>query len=75
MFLFPLLFTLINCVFSGILVSRAIGHRGVAVFSIFSLMIAFVSSAVIWFDLFIGSSPVSLDLFGAWFEVGTIAVK
>jgi NADH:ubiquinone oxidoreductase subunit 5 (subunit L)/multisubunit Na+/H+ antiporter MnhA subunit len=66
-----------SCVFAGALpmVSRNLGHRGVAVFSIFCLIIAFLSSAFIWIDLYIGSSPVWLDLFGPWFEVGTVTVS
>ena len=55
--------------------SRNLGHRGVAVFSIISLGIAFLSSAIIWMDLYIGSSPVWLDLFGVWIEVGTVTVS
>lgn len=77
MYLIPLLATLMSSVFSaGLpLVSRNLGHRGVAVFSITSLVIAFISSACIWVDLYIGSSPVWLDLFGPWFEVGTVTVS
>lgn len=77
MYLIPLLATLMSSVFSGALpmVSRNLGHRGVAVFSILSLVIAFISSALIWIDLYIGSSPVWLDLFGPWFEVGTVTVS
>ena len=66
-----------SSVFSGALplVSRNLGHRGVAVFSILSLTIAFISSALIWIDLYIGGAPVWLDLFGPWFEVGTVTVS
>lgn len=77
MYLMPLLATLMSCVFSGALpvVARNLGHRGTAVFSIISLVIAFLSSALIWIDLYIGSAPVWLDLFGPWFEVGTVTVS
>lgn len=77
MYLIPLLSTLMSSIFCAALpiVSRNIGHRGVAVFSITSLVIAFVSSSIIWFDLYIGGSPVWLDLFGPWFEVGTVTVS
>lgn len=77
MYLMPLLATLMSSVFCGALpmVSRNLGHRGVTVFSIFSLTIAFLSSAAIWIDLYIGGSPVWLDLFGAWLEVGTVSVS
>jgi proton-translocating NADH-quinone oxidoreductase chain L len=77
MYLIPLLATLMSSVFSAGLpmVSRNLGHRGVTVFSIISLTIAFISSACIWVDLYIGASPVWLDLFGPWFEVGTVTVS
>ena len=77
MYLIPLLSTLMSSVFCGALplVSRNIGHRGAAVFSITSLTVAFLSSGLIWIDLYIGSSPVWLDLFGPWFEVGTVTVS
>lgn len=77
MYLIPLLATLSSSVVCGLLpiTSRNIGHRGVAVFSIISLTIAFVSSAVILFDLFIGGSPAWLDVCGPWFEVGTVTAS
>jgi hypothetical protein len=48
--------------------ARNLGHRGVVVFSILSLTIAFISSALFG-SIFILSAPVWLDLFGPWFEV------
>ena len=77
MYLIPLLATLMSSIFSGALplTSRNLGHRGVAVFSILSLTLAFISSALIWIDLYIGASPVWLDLFGPWFEIGTVTVS
>jgi hypothetical protein len=49
MYLIPLLATLMSCVFAGALpiTARNLGHRGVAVFSILSLFVAFLSSALI----------------------------
>lgn len=66
-----------SSIFAGALpiTARNLGHRGVAVFSILSLVIAFISSAIIWVDLYLGASPVSIDLFGAWFEVGTVTAS
>lgn len=77
MYLMPLIATLMSSVFAGALpiTARNLGHRGVAVFSIISLIIAFISSALIWIDLYVGSSPVWLDLYGSWFEVGTVTVS
>lgn len=77
MYLIPLLATLMSSIFAGALpiTARNLGHRGVAVFSILSLVIAFISSALIWVDLYLGASPVWIDLFGAWFEVGTVTAS
>lgn len=77
MYLIPLLSTLMSSVFCGAmpLVSRSLGHRGVVVFSILSLTIAFVSSSLIWIDLYLGGAPVWLELCGPWFEVGTVSVS
>lgn len=71
----PLLSTLLSSVFAGFMVSRGMGHRGTAVFSIFSLVVAFLSSATIWYEVVFGSCEVWLDLFGSWFEVGTVQVS
>jgi group I intron endonuclease len=77
MYLIPLLATLMSSLFAGAIpmVSRNLGHRGVVVFSIFSLFIAFISSACIWTDLYLGGATVSLNLFGPWIEVGTVSVS
>lgn len=77
MYLIPLLSTLMSSVFCGALPlgSRNLGHRGVVVFSILSLTIAFLSSFLIWIDLYLGGAPVWLNLFGPWFEVGTVSVS
>jgi NADH:ubiquinone oxidoreductase subunit 5 (subunit L)/multisubunit Na+/H+ antiporter MnhA subunit len=75
MYLMPLLATFLSSVYGGTMVARGLGHRGIAVFSIVSLLIAFVSSAVIWVEVVLGSCEVSIDLFGTWFEVGTFNVS
>mmetsp|Transcript_3660 Transcript_3660/g.7905 ORF Transcript_3660/g.7905 Transcript_3660/m.7905 type:complete len:556 (-) Transcript_3660:239-1906(-) len=75
MYLMPLLSTLLSSVFAGFMVSRGLGHRGTAVFSILSLVIAFLSSAIIWIEVVLGSCEVWIDLFGSWFEVGTVQVS
>ena len=75
MYLIPLLSTLMSSVFAGTMVARFLGHRGIAVFSILSLVIAFVSSAIIWVEVVLGSCEVWLDLGGVWFEVGSVQVS
>ena len=75
MYLIPLLSTLMSSVFAGTMVARSLGHRGIAIFSILSLVIAFVSSALIWIEVALGSCEVWLDLGGVWFEVGSVQVS
>ena len=75
MYLMPLLATLMSSVFAGTMVARGLGHRGIAVFSILSLVIAFASSALIWVEIALGSCEVWLDLWGSWFEVGSFQVS
>jgi|LakMenE18May11ns_1017448.scaffolds.fasta_scaffold9519326_1 NADH-ubiquinone oxidoreductase chain 5 len=75
MYLLPLLSTLLSSVFSGFMVARGLGHRGIAVFSITNLFIAFATSALIWIEIVLGGCEVSIDLFGSWFEVGTFNVN
>jgi len=70
MYLMPLFATFLNTIVA--LLGRHLGHRGVVVFSITALVAAFLSSAFIWFDLYIGGSPVSIELIGSWFSVGTV---
>lgn len=74
MYLFPLLATLGASVVAGTPIARTLGHRGVAVFSLISLMAAFFSSSLIWYEVALGSCEVWLDLWGSWFEVGSFQV-
>jgi proton-translocating NADH-quinone oxidoreductase chain L len=75
MYLLPLLSTLLSSLFAGFMVSRGIGYRGVTVFSVFSLVVAFLSSATIWYEVVFCSCNVSIDVFGSWFEVGSFNVS
>ena len=74
MYLLPLLSTFLASVFAGLGVSRKVGYRGITVFSTFSLVVAFLSSATIWYEVVFCSSNVSIDLFGPWFQVGSFNV-
>lgn len=57
------------------MISRNLGHRGVAVFSILCLVVSFISSAFIWMELYLGGASVSINLMGDWFSVGTVTVS
>lgn len=75
MYILPLLSTFLSSVFSGFMVARGLGYRGITVFSTLSLLVAFMSSAAIWFEVVFCSCNVSLDVFGSWFEVGSFNVS
>lgn len=74
MYLLPLVTTLASSVSSGTIFARLYGHRGSAVISIFCLLLAFLSSLAIWYEVSIGSVEVFVDLFGSWFTVGSFNV-
>jgi NADH-ubiquinone oxidoreductase chain 5 len=75
MYILPLLSTFLSSLFAGFMVSRGIGYRGVTIFSVFSLVVAFLSSATIWYEVVFCSCNVSIDVFGSWFEVGSFNVS
>lgn len=74
MYLIPFISTLLSSVFAGFMVARGIGYRGITVFSTVSLCAAFVSSAIIWFEVVFYGATVSIDLFGPWFQLGSFNV-
>ena len=71
MYLVPLAACFISSLFNGSMIGRAIGQRGGIVIAITCLAVAFVSSLLIWIEVCIMGCPVSIDLWGAWFHVGT----
>jgi proton-translocating NADH-quinone oxidoreductase chain L len=71
MYVLPLLSTLLAALFAGFGVSRAIGYRGVTLYSSFSLFVACVSSLTIWYEVVYAGGRVELDLLGPWFTVGS----
>ncbi len=71
MYLMPLAACFISSLFNGSMIGRTFGQRGSVVIAITCLAIAFVSSLIIWIEVVIMGCPVSIDLWGAWFHVGT----
>lgn len=71
MYLIPLAACFISSLFNGSMIGRAFGHRGSVVIAITCLAIAFISSLIIWIEVCIMGCPVSIDLWGPWFNVGT----
>ena len=74
MFLFPLVATLMSCLCSGPFLARLYGHRGSALISVLCLLISFLSSLFIWYEVAFGACEVYMDLFGSWFTVGSFNV-
>jgi proton-translocating NADH-quinone oxidoreductase chain L len=71
MYLVPLAACFISSLFNGSMIGRALGHRGGVVIAISCLAVAFVSSLLIWIEVCIMGCPVSIDLWGPWFNVGS----
>lgn len=71
MYLVPLAACFISSLFNGSMLGRYLGHRGGIVIAISCLAVAFISSLTIWIEVVINGCPVSIDLWGAWFHVGT----
>jgi proton-translocating NADH-quinone oxidoreductase chain L len=71
MYLVPLAACFISSLFNGSMIGRSLGHRGGIIVAISCLAVAFVSSLIIWIEVCFMGCPVSIDLWGAWFHVGT----
>lgn len=71
MYLIPIASCFLASFFNGSMIARAFGQRGAVVIGIVCLIIAFVSSALIWIEVVVMGCPVSLDLWGTWFHVGS----
>lgn len=71
MYLLPLAACFIASLFNGSMIGRTLGQRGGVVISLVCLAVAFVTSLLIWIEVCVMGCPVSLDLWGAWFQVGS----
>ena len=71
MYLIPIASCFLASFFNGSIIARAMGQRGAVVVGIVCLIVAFVSSALIWIEVVVMGCPVSLDLWGSWFHVGS----
>ena len=71
MYLVPLAACFISSIFNGSMIGRSLGQRGAIIVAISCLAVAFISSLMIWIEVCIMGCPVSIDLWGAWFHVGT----
>ena len=71
MYLIPIASCFLASLFNGSMIARTMGQRGAVVVGILCLVVAFVSSALIWIEVVVMGCPVSLDLFGPWFHIGS----
>ena len=74
MFLLPLLSCLLSSLFAGTMVSRMLGMRGSCVVSLVGLTMAFMTGMAIWVEVVFMQCEVTVDLWGAWFELATFQV-
>jgi proton-translocating NADH-quinone oxidoreductase chain L len=56
-------------------VARMIGHRGSTIVAIGCMVIAFIASAVIYYEVVFMGCAVSIDVFGSWFSVGSFTAN
>lgn len=56
-------------------VARFIGHRGSTILAIGCMVVAFVSSCVVYYEVVFMGCSVSIDVFSTWFSVGTFNVN
>lgn len=53
--------------------ARFVGHRGATIVAIACMVFAFLSSVVIYYEVVFMGCPVSIDVAGTWFSVGTFS--
>lgn len=70
MYLLPLFTTFLSSLISGF--SRKIGTRGTAITSVLLLLISFLSSLIVWYEVSFGNCTVKIVLFDTWFTVGSL---
>lgn len=56
-------------------VARLIGHRGSTILAIICMLIAFLSSVLVYYEVVFMGCAVSVDVFGTWFSVGTFTAN
>nr|YP_010388666.1 NADH dehydrogenase subunit 5 [Leontynka pallida]UPQ43833.1 NADH dehydrogenase subunit 5 [Leontynka pallida] len=74
MYLLPLIGCFSSSVLNGLMVARAIGHRGALFVSLFGLGVAAAASGLIWVEVCLNGCPVWMDLGGVWFAAGSFQV-
>jgi proton-translocating NADH-quinone oxidoreductase chain L len=55
--------------------ARYVGHRGATIVAISCMLIAFVASVGTYYEVVIMGAPVSVNLAGTWFSVGSFTIN
>jgi hypothetical protein len=63
MFLFPIITLFLSSLFNAF-AARYIGHRGSVILTAGLMLLAFLSSLVVWVEVCLYGCPATLDLFG-----------
>jgi NADH:ubiquinone oxidoreductase subunit 5 (subunit L)/multisubunit Na+/H+ antiporter MnhA subunit len=75
MYLLSVFFPLLGGLINASPVARFLGHRGSSIVAIFCMVVAFLSSVVIYYEVVFMGCAVSIDVFGTWFSVGTFGAS
>lgn len=71
MFLLSVFFPLLGGLINTSPVARYLGHRGSSIVAILCMLVSFLASVVIYYEVVFMGCAVSIDVFGTWFTVGT----
>jgi hypothetical protein len=75
MYLLSVFFPLLGGLINTTPLARYLGHRGSCIVAITCMIIAFLSSVVIYYEVVFMGCAVSIDVFGTWFSVGTFGAS
>lgn len=71
MYLLSVFFPLLGGLINTSPVARFLGHRGSSIVAISCMVVAFISSVVIYYEVVFMGCAVSIDVAGTWFSVGS----
>ena len=71
MYLLSVFFPLLGGLINTTPIARFLGHRGGSILAITCMVVAFISSCVIYYEVVFMGCAVSMDVFGTWFSVGS----
>jgi proton-translocating NADH-quinone oxidoreductase chain L len=75
MYLFSVFLPLIGGFLNISPIARYLGHRGSTILAISCMALAFISSAVVYYEVVFMGCCVSIDVAGSWFSVGSFSAE